>query len=88
MAVLSIRVVPSSFSTARPSVVRKPAVAGPKPVQTISTRMSARGTAGSACETEVSSIGRVLLRRVVGRLGNHDLRQRLGRAVLGQARSR
>ena len=56
-----------------------PPVAGPKPTQTMSTSI-ALGRFASGLVAGHS--------RVVQRLGDHDLGQRLGGAVLGQARRR
>src|SRR5512133_600080 len=54
----------------RDSVVRKPAIAGPKPTQAMSTAMDCRSMLAPSLD------------RVVERLGDHHLRERLGRAVL------
>ena len=52
ITVLSRAGVPSSFVRPRDSVVRKPAVAGPKPTQTMSTSIVWRSTSGMCCSTE------------------------------------
>ena len=56
---------------------QEPAVAGPNPTQTMSTSMRWRSTSGR----------RWLTTGIIQRFGDHDLGQRLGGAVLGQARA-
>src|SRR5579883_678134 len=81
ITLLSIAGVPSSFSSFRDSVVRKPPIAGPKPTQAISTSMLARSTIGCSAVLKIASS------RIVECLGNHDLRERFSCAIFGQLRT-
>src|SRR5512133_2114896 len=83
----------SAAASRRESAVRKPAMAGPKPTQAMSTaiawRAGASGTSGDTRGSIVLSFAfRERLLRVVERLGDHHPRDRLGGAVLREHRAR
>ena len=82
----------SAAASRRESVVRKPAMAGPKPTQAMSTAIvwrsgSSRGPRGSKRRLLCALARCAALLRVVERLGDHHLRERLGGAILREHRA-